>query len=132
MSLSLLVAEDDPIARSLMASVLKNMGQEATFASNGREVLDLIAQLGSGFDMILMDIDMPIMDGVSAALALRNGESGEIGTRIPIVAVTAFGTLSDEGKFKRAGMNYFLPKPVRLKHLREVILEVVRNDKNIV
>ncbi|HKK17825.1 MAG TPA: response regulator [Opitutales bacterium] len=131
MSLSILVAEDDPIARSLMSSVLKNMGQEATFATNGREVLDLISQSNDAYDMILMDIDMPIMDGVSAAIALRNGESGEFGTKIPIVAVTAFGTLSDESKFKRAGMNYFLPKPVRLRHLREVILEVVRQDKNI-
>ena len=131
MRLSILVAEDDPIARSLMAAVLKNMGQEATFATNGREVLDLVSQSNNTYDMILMDIDMPIMDGVSAALALRNGESGEFGTRIPIVAVTAFGTLSDEGKFKRTGMNYFLPKPVRLRHLREVILEVVRKDKNI-
>ncbi len=129
-TLSILVAEDDPLARSLMSAVLKLMGQEATFATNGREVLDLVSQSKS-YDMILMDIDMPIMDGVSAALALRNGESGELGTRIPIVAVTAFGTLSDEGKFKKAGMNYFLPKPVKLKNLREVILDVVRKDKNI-
>ncbi|PXA04666.1 hypothetical protein DDZ13_05705 [Coraliomargarita sinensis] len=131
MSLSILVAEDDPIARSLMSTVLKNMGQEATFATNGREVLDLVSQSNSSYDMILMDIDMPIMDGVSAAIALRNGESGEFGTKVPIVAVTAFNTLSDESKFKRAGMNYFLPKPVKLRNLREVILEVVRQDKNI-
>lgn len=132
MSLSILVAEDDPIARSLMSAVLRNMGQEATFATNGREVLDLVSQSNSAYDMILMDIDMPIMDGVSAAIALRNGESGEFGTKVSIVAVTAFGTLSDESKFKRAGMNYFLPKPVKLRNLREVILEVVRQDKNIV
>jgi CheY-like chemotaxis protein len=131
MSLSILVAEDDPIARSLMSAVLKNMGQEATFATNGREVLDLVSQSNNAYDMILMDIDMPIMDGVSAAIALRNGESGEFGTKVPIVAVTAFGTLSDESKFKRAGMNYFLPKPVKLRNLREVILEVVRQDKHI-
>lgn len=132
MSLSILVAEDDPIARSLLSAVLKNMGQEAAFATNGREVLDLVSQSNSAYDMILMDIDMPIMDGVSAAIALRNGESGEFGTKVPIVAVTAFGTLSDESKFKRAGMNYFLPKPVKLRNLREVILEIVRQDKNIV
>lgn len=69
MRLSILVAEDDPISRTLMAAALKNMGQEATFATNGREVLDLVSQSNSTFDMILMDIDMPIMDGVSAALA---------------------------------------------------------------
>jgi len=125
--LSILVAEDDPIARSLMATVLKHMGQESHFATNGREVLDLVSQSKS-FDLILMDIDMPIMDGLSAAIALRNGESGEFGTKIPIVAVTAFNTLSDESRFKKAGMNYFLPKPVKLNHLRDVLLEVVRSE----
>ena len=71
-----------------------------------------------------MDIDMPVMDGMSAAIALV-GEAGELGTSVPIVAVTAFSTLSDESKFKKIGMNYFLPKPVKLKNLREVILDVV-------
>jgi CheY-like chemotaxis protein len=125
--LSILVAEDDPVARSLMATVLKHMGQEAHFATNGREVLDLVSQSKS-YDLILMDIDMPIMDGLSATIALRNGEAGEFGTKVPIVAVTAFNTLSDESRFKKAGMNYFLPKPVRIKHLREVLLEVVRSE----
>ncbi|MDQ8193550.1 response regulator [Coraliomargarita sp. SDUM461004] len=125
--LSILVAEDDPVARSLMASVLKHMGQESHFATNGREVLDLVSQ-SKTFDLILMDIDMPIMDGLSASIALRNGEAGELGTQIPIVAVTAFNTLSDESRFKKAGMNYFLPKPVKLQHLRDVLLEVVRSE----
>jgi CheY-like chemotaxis protein len=124
--LSILVAEDDPVARSLMATVLKHMGQESRFATNGREVLDLVSQSKS-YDMILMDIDMPIMDGLSAAIALRNGEAGEFGTKIPIVAVTAFNTLSDESRFRKAGMNYFLPKPIKLKYLRNVLLEVVRS-----
>lgn len=128
--LSVLVAEDDPIARNLMATVLKHMGQNVHSATNGREVLDLVSQ-SSGYDLILMDIDMPIMDGVSASMALRNGESGELGTRIPIVAVTAFSALSDQGKFKRAGMDYFLPKPVKLRNLREVLLEVIRKERHI-
>jgi len=128
--LSVLVAEDDPIARSLMSTVLKLMGQEVHFALNGREVLDLVSH-GDRYDLILMDIDMPVMDGVSCAIALRNGESGEKGTSIPIVAVTAFNTLSDEGKFKKAGMNYFLPKPVKLANLRSVLLEVINQDNKI-
>ncbi|MEO0509106.1 MAG: response regulator [Verrucomicrobiota bacterium] len=128
--LSILVAEDDPLARSLMAAVLELMGQEAHFATNGQELLDYVSQ-STSYDMILMDIDMPIMDGISASRALRNGEVGEFGTTVPIVAVTAFSTLSDESKFKKAGMNYFLPKPVTLKSLREVILDVVRKDPSL-
>lgn len=128
--LSILVAEDDPLARSLLSDVLQLMGQEATFATNGREVLDYVSQ-SRAYDMILMDIDMPIMDGVSATIALRNGEVGEFGTKVPIVAVTAFSTLSDESKFKRAGMDYYLPKPVKLKNLRDVILDVVCEEPTI-
>jgi CheY-like chemotaxis protein len=126
-TLSILVAEDDPIMRNLMETVFQHMGQEVDFATNGREVLDRVS-LSPTYDVILMDIDMPIMDGVSASIALRNGESGEFGTRVPIVAVTAFNTLSDESKFRRAGMDYYLPKPVRLKNLREVLLDVIRKD----
>lgn len=129
MQLSILVAEDDPVARSLMKLVLRKMEQEVTFATNGQEVLDLLSQPNCSFDMILMDINMPVMDGVSASKALRNGEAGEWGKKIPIAAVTAFGTLSDQSKFKRAGMNYFLSKPVKLDNLREVMLEVGRKDK---
>ena len=129
--LSLIVAEDDPIARSLLAAALGHMKQEVVFATNGQEVIDLV-QESKGCDLILMDIDMPIMDGVAAALALRNGEAGELGKHVPIVAVTAFGVLSDEGKFKRAGMNYFLPKPVNLNKLREVLLDVIRKERHVV
>ena len=128
--LSLIVAEDDPIARKLLATVLGHMKQDVIFATNGREVLDLIKK-SKGCDLILMDIDMPIMDGITTALALRGGEAGELGKHVPIVAVTAFGALSDEGKFKRAGMNYFLPKPVKLNKLREVLLDVIRKERHV-
>ncbi|HAV13835.1 MAG TPA: hypothetical protein DCX06_10160 [Opitutae bacterium] len=123
--LNVLVAEDDPISRNLLGMVFKHMNLSVDFATNGREVLDRVSQ-NTDYDVILMDIDMPIMDGVSASMALRNGEAGGHGTQVPIVAVTAFNTLSDETKFKRAGMDYYLPKPVRLKELRKVLIEVIR------
>ena len=128
MRLSIIVAEDDPIARRLMQTVLGHMKQEVVFATNGGEVLELVRG-SKGCDLILMDIDMPIMDGVAASLALRAGEAGELGKHVPIVAVTAFSTLSDSGKFKRAGINYFLPKPVKLNKLREVLLDVIRKER---
>jgi CheY-like chemotaxis protein len=126
-NLSVLVAEDDPISRSLLGMVFKHMNLVVDFATNGREVLDKVSH-NSNYDVILMDIDMPIMDGVSASIALRNGEAGDLGKKVPIVAVTAFNTLSDESKFKRAGMDFYLPKPVRLKELRKVLVEVIRGS----
>ncbi len=127
-SLSLIVAEDDPITRRFMQTVLGHMKQEVVFATNGRDVLELVRG-SKGCDLILMDIDMPIMDGMDAALALRAGEAGELGKHVPIVAVTAFSTLSDSGKFKQAGMDYFLPQPVKLRELREVLLDVIRQER---
>ena len=124
-SLSVLVAEDDPINRELMQDLLGRMNQQVTFAQNGQEVLDIVSEDAS-FDLILMDIDMPILDGLSATYCLRAGEAGEFGVHVPIVALTAFNTLSDQSKFMKAGMNYFLPKPIGLRDLRDVFIEVMR------
>lgn len=129
-NLNVLVAEDDPISRSLLGMVFKHMNLSVDFATNGKEVLDRVKQ-NSNYDVVLMDIDMPIMDGVSASIALRNGDSGEHGKTVPIVAVTAFNTLSDESKFKHAGMDFYLPKPVRLKELRKVLIEVIREADTV-
>lgn len=129
-NLNVLVAEDDPISRSLLGMVFKHMNLVVDFATNGREVLDKVSK-NSNYDVILMDIDMPLMDGVSASIALRNGEAGDLGKTVPIVAVTAFNTLSDESKFKRAGMDFYLPKPVRLRDLRKVLVEVIRGSKSV-
>ena len=127
---SILVAEDDPVNRDLMGMLLKRMGQKAQFATNGQEVLDLMSVDSPGYDLILMDIDMPVMDGITAAMSLRYGEAGDIGKELPIVAVTAFNALSDQGKFKKAGMDYFLPKPVGVKQWREGLLDVMRRPKS--
>ena len=124
----ILVAEDDPINRGLMTMLLKHMGQDAHFVTNGQEVLDKL-ETETDFDLILMDIDMPVLDGMSASRALRFGEAGDHGMEIPIVAVTAFNALSDQGKFKKAGMDYFLPKPVGIANLREVLLEIIRKQR---
>ena len=111
-----------------MSMLLEHMGQDAHFVTNGQEVLDKL-EVENDFDLILMDIDMPVLDGMAASRALRIGEAGDRGMEIPIVAVTAFNALSDQGKFKKAGMDYFLPKPLGLAHLREVLLEIIRKQR---
>ncbi len=122
-----LVVEDDPINRELMELLLERIGQQATLAKNGQAALDIILE-DPNFDLILMDIDMPVLDGMATTRALRIGEVGDIGMNIPIIAVTAFNTLSDQSKFKKAGMDHFLCKPVSLKDLRSVLLDVARKQ----
>ena len=122
-SMRVLVVEDDPISRKLHNLMLKRIGQDSVVVDNGQAALDLL-ESDKGFDLILMDIDMPVLDGVGATQAIRLGEAGEAAMSVPIVAVTAFDTLSDESKFKKAGMNYFISKPVAFKDLRSVLLDV--------
>lgn len=122
-----LVVEDDPINRELMELLLQRIGQKAQLVKNGQAALDALAG-ECAVDLILMDIDMPVLDGISTTRAIRMGECGEAAMKLPIVAVTAFNTLSDQSKFKRVGMDYFLPKPIALKDLRSVLLDMNRKS----
>ncbi|CAA6679977.1 MULTISPECIES: hybrid sensor histidine kinase/response regulator [unclassified Lentimonas] len=126
--MKVLIVEDDPINRELMSMLLERIGQKSAVAVNGQAALDIMLE-DPEFDLVLMDIDMPVLDGMATTRALRIGEVGDIGMNIPIVAVTAFNTLSDQSKFKKAGMDHFLCKPVSLKDLRSVLLEINRKKK---
>ncbi|MGJ8640984.1 MAG: response regulator [Opitutaceae bacterium] len=127
-SLNVLVVEDDPISRDLMSMLLERIGQKVKVASNGQLALDMLEN-GETFDLIFMDIDMPVLDGMMASREIRMREMMEELPKTPIVAVTAFNTLSDQSKFKKAGMDYFLCKPVSLKDMRSVLIEVTRKEK---
>jgi CheY-like chemotaxis protein len=123
----LLLVEDDPVSKGIMTFLLKRIGQEAVAVDNGQEALDMLTS-GEKFDLILMDIDMPILDGISTTQAIRIGECGEECKDIPIAATTAFSTLSDHSKFKKAGMNFTTSKPVSMNELRSILFEVDRME----
>jgi CheY-like chemotaxis protein len=126
--LKILVAEDDRASRNLLIMLLKKMGQEATEVENGEQAV-LALQQDPSYDLILMDVDMPVMDGMAATQAIRSGLAGDEIQNIPIVAVTAFNVLSDRSRFKEIGMQYYLPKPVGLKELRATLLEISKKKK---
>jgi CheY-like chemotaxis protein len=115
---SVLIAEDNDINRELVTQMLARLGHDGVTVGNGREAL--AAAQGRTFDLILMDIQMPEMDGVSAAAAIRAlpGEHG--GT--PIVAVTANAMVGDRERYLAAGFDDYLAKPLHLDQLREVIV----------
>ena len=114
---AILIAEDNDINRELVTQMLARLGHEGVTASNGREAL--ATARGRAFDLILMDIQMPEMDGVSAAAAIRAlpGEQGGA----PIVAVTANAMVGDRERYLAAGFDDYLAKPLHLDHLQEVI-----------
>jgi CheY-like chemotaxis protein len=127
-SIDILVCEDDPVNQHLVKLLLGRIGQKAEIVKNGQDAIDLLST-GKHFDLILMDIDMPVLDGVSTTQAIRMGEAGTDAMQIPIVAVTAFNTLSDKGKFQKIGMEYYLSKPVSLEELKSIVIDVFRKKK---
>lgn len=106
--LRLLVAEDNAINRSLCARLLQAAGHTVLEAETGRQALDRLA--ASGVDAVLMDLQMPDMDGLAATRTLRQG--GEGSARLPVIALSASGSAADYEACLAAGMDGFLPKPV--------------------
>ena len=118
-SLRILVAEDSRTNQKLAARLLERQGHNVTLVSNGREALEAIRR--NLFDLVLMDVDMPVMDGLTAARAIRNYESRR-GTRLPIFAVT---TKNNRQDCLAAGMDARLNKPLRLDVLNRALESVL-------
>ncbi|WP_300160639.1 response regulator [Solidesulfovibrio sp.] len=118
-----LLAEDDEENLFYGMAVLRKAGCQVKPARNGREALRLLA--AEPFDVILMDVQMPVMDGVAATRAIRGGACGEASRRIPIIAMTAYAMPEDKAKFLAAGMDAYLAKPMDMHALRDAIRRMV-------
>ncbi|GAB6037966.1 hypothetical protein JCM15519_25250 [Fundidesulfovibrio butyratiphilus] len=109
--LNVLVAEDSPFNQKVIRYMLGDMGHTVTLVNNGIEAVDAAAN--AGFDVILMDVQMPLMDGMEAAKRIRSIEAeGGAGQRTPIIALTAHAMASDRDNCLAAGMDGYLTKPV--------------------
>ncbi len=123
--LRILVAEDSVINCKMMEAILRMEGHRVRFADNGRSAVETWQQ--EPFDMILMDIQMPEMDGVEATAAIRAVEA-EKGGHIPIIALTAYAMTGDKQRFLNAGMDAYLPKPITAEQLRRLLWEYGRES----
>lgn len=118
--LRILVAEDSVVNCKMMEAILRMEGHRVRFADNGRKAVEAWQQ--ETFDLILMDIQMPEMDGIQATAAIREGEA-EKGGHIPIIALTAYAMSGDKQRFLDAGMDAYLPKPITAEQLRRLLWE---------
>ncbi|MBF0252955.1 MAG: response regulator [Candidatus Omnitrophica bacterium] len=112
--LKILVAEDNAVNQKLIKALLENMGCIVQLAANGKDAVDSV--IAMEHDIVLMDLQMPIMGGVDATIRIR-----EIGKNIPIIALTAAAMVEDEKRAMDVGMNGFLTKPIDVTKLKDMI-----------
>ncbi len=120
----LLVVEDQPLNQQVMRELLEQVGADVTIAAHGREALTIVAREERRFDAILMDLQMPEMDGYEATRVLRKEWSAEA---LPIIAMTAHAGKEERVRCLQAGMNDHLTKPVKPERLYACLLKWVKN-----
>jgi len=127
---AVLLVEDERINRLTTGRTLTRLGYNVLEAANGEEALARLS--GEHVDLILMDIQMPVMDGLECAHHIRNGEVPGLSKRIPIVALTAYASEKDRERFLRLGMNDYLAKPHSIAQLAEVIEANLKGSPGVV
>ena len=111
---NILIAEDNLINQEVIKAFMEKLGVNSTLVGSGLELLD--SYDGKDFDLILMDIEMPGMDGLEAARRIREKEA-LLGTRIPILAMTAHAMRGDREEYLNSGMDGYISKPIRFADL---------------
>ena len=130
--MNFLCAEDNAINAEILELLLETKGARCTICSNGQEIVDAFASVKPGeYDMILMDVQMPVMDGLEATRRIRSGEN-PLGRTIPILAMTANAFLEDMQKSRDAGMDEHLSKPVDINALEQTVkrFRITPPDRN--
>ncbi len=121
--LRILVADDNTINQRVASNLLTNMGHAAVVVDDGAGALDILKR--ERFDLVLMDIQMPVKDGLTATREIRSGASGVADAMVPIAAMTAHALEGDRESCLEAGMDDFLAKPIRPEELERIIERLV-------
>jgi len=116
-NLNILLAEDNPVNQKLAIRLLERAGHNVVLAANGRELLEALGRVRPpGFDLALVDIQMPEMDGMEATAAIRDGEKSS-GEHLPIIAMTANAMRGDRERYLGGGMDGYISKPINSRGL---------------
>jgi len=125
--LHVLVAEDNAVNQRVIVRLLEKMGHIPILAYNGQEAVE--AYESRPFDVVLMDVQMPVMDGLAATQAIRQSEARNPGRRrLPIMALTAYAMRGDRERCLAAGMDEYLTKPVKPEELAAALNRLVQSD----
>jgi CheY-like chemotaxis protein len=116
--LRILLAEDNVVNQKVIARMMEKLGWSVAVVDNGQMAVERSGQ--ESFDLILMDVQMPVMDGLSATIAIRSRER-QVGGHVPILALTAYAMQGDRERCLIAGMDDYLSKPVRIEDLHSIV-----------
>ncbi len=117
----ILIAEDNPTNQIVATTILKKLGYKSDAVSNGLEAVNLLQKVP--YDLVLMDCQMPEMDGYEATRRIRDPKSGVLNNDIPVIAMTAYAMKGDREKCLEAGMNEYISKPVQVEKLAALLEE---------
>ena len=117
--LKILLAEDQPVNRLVLSRLLETMGHRVTTVEHGGQLLAELAK--EGYDLVITDISMPVMDGYQAVREIRSGRHAGVDPAIPVVAMTAHALTTDREQCLAAGMSEYLSKPIEVDKLVEVL-----------
>lgn len=124
MSKKIIVAEDSSVIQNLTKKILSQLNYQIVAVKNGQQVLDLLEK--ENYHLILMDIHMPVMDGMECARNIR--KSGNQNKDIPILAITGNANNYTEEEFEAAGINGFIPKPLNYDSLVEKVKKFTNDN----
>lgn len=116
-----LLVEDNPVNQKLALAVLQKRGYQVTLAQNGQEAVD--SWQAQRFAVVLMDMQMPVMDGIEATQAIRQLEAAQGRQRTPIIAMTANAMEGDRQRCLHAGMDDYIPKPIKMALLYDKLTQ---------
>jgi CheY-like chemotaxis protein len=132
-NLHILLAEDNPVNQKLAMRLIEKRGHSVVAVNNGREAVDRVAR--EHFDLVLMDISMPEMDGLQATALLRSAQFGAnypANAHVPIIAMTGHALIGDREMCLRAGMDGYISKPIKPDDLFAMIDEITARDSSAV
>jgi len=123
-NLKVLLADDNKLNLELASTLLIEQGHDVICVDNGAQALEAVKK--QHFDIILMDVQMPIMDGISATRAIRDPNSGALNPTIPVVAITAHALKGDKERFLEAGMNDYIAKPIDMSEFYATLARAMK------
>jgi signal transduction histidine kinase/two-component SAPR family response regulator len=121
-TMNILLAEDNQINSIMAMELLEEAGHRVTAVENGEEALQALE--AGDYDLVLMDVQMPVMDGVTATRMIRESESGKFDPEIPVIGLSAYAMKGDRERFLDTGMDYYVTKPLEAEYLFNILRAV--------